>query len=60
MFAMLYMTGVCIKSYPFMVKCSRAPMDMVNWRAKEGDNVKDPGSNPCSATKLLHDSGKVI
>lgn len=39
---------------------SRAAMGSVNWGAKGRDHVKDPGSNPSSATKLLPDSGKVI
>lgn len=43
-----------------MVKCSGAPVDSINWGAKEGYDVKEPGSNPTSATKLLHDSGQVI
>lgn len=43
-----------------MVKYSRAPVDSINWGAKEGYNVKEPGCNPTSATKLLHDSGQVI
>ena len=29
-----------------MVKCCRAPMDLVNWGTKGGVNVKNPGSNP--------------
>lgn len=56
---MLYITGICIKSYLFTVQCPRAPMDSVNWGTKGGGNVKDLGSNPSFPTKLLHDSGQV-
>ena len=35
-------------------------MDLVNWGTKGGVNVKDPGSNPTSPIKLLHDSRQVI
>lgn len=30
-------------------------MDSINWEAKGVYNVKEPGSNPTSAIKLLHD-----
>lgn len=43
-----------------MVKCSRAPMDSVNWGAKGGGDIKDPSSNPTAAIKSLNDSGQVI
>lgn len=35
-------------------------MDSANWWAKGVGDVQDPGSNPISTTKLLHDSGQVI
>jgi len=61
MFATCYTSLTYIQNpYPFLVKCSGAPMDSINWGAKGGYNVKEPGSNPTSATKLLHDSGQVI
>lgn len=60
-FATCYISLTYIQNpYPFLVKCSGAPMDSINWEAMGSYNVKEPGSNPTSATKLLHDSGQVI